>query len=362
MKSLLEHLNHYRFEHHTRRPFQLMIIGLALIVTFSAAAYYAANANANASAVNQVRIQSWVSALDADRLTAERQMAQRNLESAGADAVPALTVALRSDNPSMRRNAADMLGYIASPLATDGLLAALKNDPVPAVRRSAAWALGEIKATRVLGDLQNAVVTDRSELVRATAADSLARIRTTLAQSAGVNEQTVGAFAGAPSQPDLLYLTAKRDLLMSRDAGRSWKSLSNVLPSQMSALAVNPNNVQEMYAGAEGMGLYKSTDGGEHWSAINSGIELTPGARTTTTAIAIDPSNSNVIYIARGIWLGTTRVEFKPLGMYYSRDGGRTWGALSTGTINEEITRLAFRDGQLFGLAGDRVLTLVTPQ
>lgn len=362
MKNLMEHLHQYRLTHHTRRPIQLIIIGVALIVVLSAAAFYASSANANASAVNQIRIQSWVNALNADRLTAERQLAQRNLESAGADAVPALTVALRSDNPSMRRNAAEMLGYIASPLATDGLLTALKNDPVPAVRRNAAWALGEIKATRVLGDLQNAVVTDRNELVRATAADSLARIRTTLAQSAGVNEQTVGAYTGAPSQPGLLYLTAKRDLWISRDAGKSWKSLANVLPSQMSALAVNPNNVQEMYAGAEGMGLYKSTDGGQHWAAINSGIELTPGARTTTTAIAIDPSNTNVIYIARGLWLGTSRIEFQPLAMYYSRDGGNTWGALSTGTANEEITKLAFRDGELFGLAGDRVLTLVTPR
>lgn len=361
MVNLIERFSQRLTENQPRRV-RLAAVAAALVVAVSAVAFYFAGAAATSTSINEARIQGWVSSLKQDRLTAERQNAQRNLEMSGEAAVPSLVVALRSDNPILRRNAADMLGYIASPRATDALRATLKNDPVPAVRRNAAWVLGEIKDMRALSDLQQAAVADRNQLVRATAADSLARMRTILAKSAGVNEQTIGAFTTAPSQSNLVYLTAKRDLLVSRDGGKTWESLTNVLPTQFTALSVNPNNLAQLYAGAEGMGLYKSDNGGQTWYAINNGIELTPGARTATSAIAIDPSNPQVIFIAQGVWLGTGRVQFEPLGLLYSRDGGMTWQALTTGMINEEITRLAFRDGQLYGLAGDRVLTLVTPR
>ena len=75
-----------------------------------------------------------------------------------------------------------------------------------------------------------------------------------------------------------------------------------------------------------------------------------------------DPENSNVIYIARGVWMGTSNVEFYPTGMLASRDGGATWQKLTVGSSDLAIAKLAFRDGQLYGLAGDRVLTLVTPR
>ncbi|HZQ07429.1 MAG TPA: HEAT repeat domain-containing protein, partial [Anaerolineae bacterium] len=301
-------------------------------------------------------------ALKDDKLTTARQEAQMNLESAGEIAVPALIVALRSDNSAQRANSADMLGYIASPTATDALRTALQSDAVPAVRRNAAWALGEIKSPSAIGDLLQASITDRSAIVRGAAADSLARIRTTLAQSADMNEQFIGAFANAPAKANLIYVAAQRDLHMSNDGGATWTQLSNVLPSQISALAVNPSNAQELFAGVDSMGIYKSTDGGKTWQAVNTGITLTPGARDAISAIAIDPENPTVIYVARGVWLGTSKVEFHPTGLMYSRDNGATWQALNAGSSGEAIDQLAFREGQLYGLAGDRVLTLVTPR
>ncbi len=336
----------------------LVAIGALLVIV----ALAAVNATATPRSGNEVQIQGWVNELTSNGLTARRQEAQHNLEKAGAEAVPALLVALRSSNPTQRRNAADMLGYIASPLATEGLINALKNDPVPAVRRNAAWALGEIQDARVIQELSQAAVADRSQIVRTAAADSLARIRTVLALAARVNEQHVGAFANAPADPNLLYLAAKRELLVSRDGGKQWDSLGSVLPSQVSALAVNPGNSQELYAGIEAMGIFKSQDGGATWTAINNGITLTPGAREVISAIAIDPENPQSVYVAHGVWLGTGTVEFYPLGLMQSRDGGEHWQALTAGSSAESIAKLAFRDGQLYGLAGDRLLTLVTPR
>jgi hypothetical protein len=295
-------------------------------------------------------------------LTAARQDAQRNLELAGESAVPRLLTALRSDSQAQRRNAADILGYIASPLATDALLNTLRNDPVPAVRRNAAWALGEIKSSHAINDLLQSSIADRSQSVRGAAADSLARIRTNLALASGVNEQLVGAFAVSPSQNEQVYVAAKRDLLASNDGGRTWTTLSDVLPSQVSALAVHPHNPQELLAGVDAMGIFYSRNGGETWHPVNAGIQWTPGARQAVSAIAIDPVNPQVIYISYGVWLGTGTVDFHPIGLVASYDGGANWQGLTAGSRSEAIAKLAFREGQLYGLAGDRVLTLVTPR
>lgn len=360
LKSLWNHK--WNFARNRKRAIITALAITGLLVTVALAAV-----NANATPRNPVEMQvaGWVNELKSDNLTAARQEAQRNLELAGDAAVPQLITALHSNNVAERRNAADMLSFIASPKATDALLNSLRTDAVPAVRRNAAYALGEIKPAAAINALQQASITDRSETVRGAAADSLARIRTALALKTGVNEQWIGGYASAPSQADTLYLAAKRDLQVSRDGGNTWKTLTDALPSQISALAVDPTNPQKLYAGVEGAGMFKSTDGGKTWQAVNNGIELTPGARESISAIAIDPENANLIYVSRGLWLGTGKVDFYPVGLLASHDGGSTWTTLSTDSTAasaDGIAKLAFNDGQLYGLAGNRVLTLVTPQ
>lgn len=334
---------------------------VALIVVIALAAM-----NAAATPVNpaQLQIRGWITQLHDEKLTAARHNAQRNLELQGQAAVPQLLNALHSNNTTLRRNAADVLGYIAAPQSLPALREAMRNDPAPAVRRNAAYALGEIHDARAIGDLYQTSITDTSASVRGAAADSLARIRTILAKNMQRNEQTIGAFATAALQPETIYAAAKRDFLTSRDGGKTWQTLPNVLPSQVTALQVNPANAQELYAGTEGLGLFKSSDGGKRWHAVNQNIPLTPGAREIISAIAIDPQNPNTIFISRGVWMGTGTVDYYPTGLLSSRDGGATWSALNAGsamTSQQAIAKLAFRNGQLYGLASDRVLTLVTP-
>src|SRR5581483_297845 len=92
----------------------IALLGIVVIATL--------NATATPRSTAEIQIQGWVNTLKQDTLTTQRQQAQENLEKAGAIAVPQLLVALRSDNASQRQNAADMLGYIASPAATQGLV------------------------------------------------------------------------------------------------------------------------------------------------------------------------------------------------------------------------------------------------
>jgi hypothetical protein len=313
-------------------------------------------ASANPPNAAEMRLQGLVNELREDRLTAERHSAQLELEAAGDAAVPALTVALRSTDSTMRRNAADMLGFIASPSSIGALENALKDDPVPSVRRNAAWALGNISGLSALGELERATVLDSSAIVRQTALDSVARVRSRLALSAGIDERDLTAFAVSPQNSDIVYAATKRDLLVTQNGGTSWSKLANTLPSLTNVLAISPADVQTIYAGVDGLGMFKSVDGGKVWRPINTGLDVTPGARFLITDVTIDPINPQRVVISTGIMLGTSNVDFYPTGLRLSTDGGKTWHVMEGNTPDEPLTQLALEGNQVYALAGDQVL------
>ena len=80
--------------------------------------------------------------------------------------------------------------------------------------------------------------------------------------------------------PDFCYATLK------------WKSIGPEA-GVIRILAIDPSNSNIIYAGTDG-GVFKSTNGGDTWSPINSGITSVSTAAVRT--LAIDPSNSNIVY------------------------------------------------------------------
>ena len=327
---------------------------LTLILLVAVVAFTAVNAAVPFFA--EIRIQSAVNALSQDSLTAQRQQAQHELETAGESAVPALLVALGSENPVLRRNAADILGYIASPQAIAALRYALMNDPESTVRVNAAWALGEMKDSSTLNDLTHVAVLDSDQSVRRTAADSIARFRSRIAGAAGVNELALSAFAVASNDSNQVYLATRRDLIVSRDGGKTWLTHSNSLPSLVSTLAVSRTNSKRLYANADGMGLFKSEDGGVTWSAINTGLGLMSGARFSVTALAFDTTHPERIFATTGVWIGTSHVEFFPMNVMQSVDSGETWQVYQKSTNVLAITQLAIKGERLYALAGENVI------
>jgi len=326
----------------------LALASLALVVVMTASANPANSA--------EVRIQGLVNELGQDRLTARRHNAQRELELAGTEAIPALLVALRSDNAVMRRNAADMLGFIASPRATSGLQYTLVNDTAPAVRRNAAWALGEINSFASMSDLQRAAVLDSNALVRQTALDSLARMRTRLALSARIDERELNSYAVAPQTSEVVYVATRRNLTVTRDAGKTWTTLPNTLPGLTNSLVVSPVSPLTVYAGVDGMGMYKSMDGGREWNAINNGLNVPAGARYIVSAITIDPTEPQRLVISTGVMLGAGKVEFVPTQLMLSNDGGATWSVMQENKSREAVTQLAIKGNQVYALAGNQVM------
>ena len=77
----------------------------------------------------------------------------------------------------------------------------------------------------------------------------------------------------------------------------------------VNALAIDPAHTSTVYAGTWGSGVYKSTDGGATWSAVNTGL-----TDWMVDALAIDPANTSTIYV------GTLYY-----GVHKSTDGGTHW-------------------------------------
>ena len=79
------------------------------------------------------------------------------------------------------------------------------------------------------------------------------------------------------------------------------------------------SSIHTLYAGGVTGGVFKSTDGGESWKALN---DLMPNINVNT--LAQDPKNNNVIYAGTGERYG----GFKGAGIFKTEDAGANWTAL----------------------------------
>jgi len=137
-------------------------------------------------------------------------------------------------------------------------------------------------------------------------------------------------------------------VLKSTDGGAHWGTtdLSN---TGVSVLAIDPVNPSVLYAGTSGFGgypshpmtfrgLFKSIDSGTSWSAINNGLADLVGKVPSITALAVDPNNPNKLYA------GTSG-----RGVFSSLDAGATWSEFNAGLTNLNINALAIDEsGQRF--------------
>ncbi|MBL7813511.1 MAG: T9SS type A sorting domain-containing protein [Saprospiraceae bacterium] len=88
---------------------------------------------------------------------------------------------------------------------------------------------------------------------------------------------------------------------------------------RVNSIIVDPQSATTFYACTPAGQLWKSTDSGSTWNVISEDI---PAAGVTN--VAIDPTNSNIIYALTG---DADRAIYHPSsrGLYKSTDGGATW-------------------------------------
>jgi photosystem II stability/assembly factor-like uncharacterized protein len=133
----------------------------------------------------------------------------------------------------------------------------------------------------------------------------------------------------------------------TRDAGRTWTPIFDDAPvGSIGALAVAPSAPKVLYAGsgeadmrsdiAQGVGMFKSTDGGKTWAA--SGLEDSQAI----ARIIVDPRSPEVVLAAV---LGHPYGPNAQRGVFHSADGGKTWRRTLYTNPDTGAVDLAFRPG-----------------
>ena len=142
----------------------------------------------------------------------------------------------------------------------------------------------------------------------------------------------VTAFAFDSGAPDTVYagtlglgMEGAGRVYKTTDAGHTWLTASGPEWSRVDSLAADPQRPGTLYAGT-GTAVFKTVDGGRNWRGWNRGllppppvepyqVTGTPGWRRAegwVTALAVDPTDSDIVYANAG-------------GIRKSTDGGHSW-------------------------------------
>ena len=135
----------------------------------------------------------------------------------------------------------------------------------------------------------------------------------------------ISAVVVNPQAPETVYAASwGGGVYKSQDGGRSWAWASRGLDNlTVVSLALNPKAPDTLYAGTYHGKLFKSTDGAQSWVLSSAGVQ----ERAIVYSIAVDPFRPATVYMAtRGLsnevtppWAGV---------IYRSDDSGATWKAV----------------------------------
>jgi photosystem II stability/assembly factor-like uncharacterized protein len=157
------------------------------------------------------------------------------------------------------------------------------------------------------------------------------------------NAGQIGAVRIHPTNPDIVWVASGGDIFKSNeergvfkttDGGKTWRKVL-FISDQVGAMDVElqPGNPNVVYAwmsrlerkpwtiisGSREGGFYKSTDGGEHFTKIATGL---PSELIGKANLAVTAANQNRVYAL---------IEAKPGGGFYrSEDAGQTWALINS--------------------------------
>ena len=132
----------------------------------------------------------------------------------------------------------------------------------------------------------------------------------------------------------------------SEDGGKSWKNMGLKKSEHIGRIAIDPTNSDIVYVAAYGpvwnsggeRGIYKTTDGGKTWKQV-----LNVSEHTGFNEVMVDPRFPNIVYAAAH---QRQRKVFTYIGggpesaMYKSTDGGTTWEKMMKGIPGGDLGRI----------------------
>ncbi|HET7452780.1 MAG TPA: sialidase [Thermoanaerobaculia bacterium] len=168
--------------------------------------------------------------------------------------------------------------------------------------------------------------------------------------------QSIGAITIDPSNAKTIWVGTGESwmrnsvsigdgIYKSTDGGETWTNMGLPNSEHIVRILVHPKQSDTVYACVPGKlwsdsadrGLYKTTDGGAHWSLVLKGANLSTGCSSVT----MDPKNPDALMAGmwdfrRKAWTfrsgGDGPTAASGSGLYRSEDGGRSWTELTEKT------------------------------
>jgi photosystem II stability/assembly factor-like uncharacterized protein len=133
----------------------------------------------------------------------------------------------------------------------------------------------------------------------------------------------------------------------STDAGATWKNVGLQTSEHIGKILIDPRHSNTVYVASQGplwsaggeRGLYKTTDGGNTWTAV-----LTISADTGISDAVFDAKNPDIIYASsyqRRRAVGQMIGGGPEGGIFKSTNAGKTWTKLSNGLPKDDVGRIA---------------------
>lgn len=132
-----------------------------------------------------------------------------------------------------------------------------------------------------------------------------------------------------PSEDNNNFAGTNGGLFKSIDGGKTWKKLTKGLPEDLVQInvAIAPSQPNRLYATlsttkpsgyatSQGLGFYRSDDGGESWTRVTDDPRPAMKIGGGDLSVArVDPKNPDVVYVASIVTVRST-------------DGGKTWSSI----------------------------------
>jgi len=131
--------------------------------------------------------------------------------------------------------------------------------------------------------------------------------------------------------PNTLLAATAQGVAKSVDGGKNWQqpqtpTRSDGGPAFVLSIEIDPSNPNTLYAVTGGSGIFKSTNGGNTWEAINSGT----GDLRSYLTLELDVNNPQTLYAGSAGG-----------GVLVTTDSGQSWNALNEGLINKTVTSIS---------------------
>ena len=177
--------------------------------------------------------------------------------------------------------------------------------------------------------------------------------------------QNIAKIRVHPTNPDIVFVaafghhaapSAERGIFRTKDGGKTWEKVLYRDPKTAGIEVVfDPNNPNVLYAsmweafrntymmssGGPGSGLFKSTDGGDHWTEISRNPGLPKGV-LGKIGMDVSRADSNRVY---------AQIEAEDGGTFMSDDAGATWKKVSE---NRDVRQRAFYYTRVFADPKDK--------